>query len=324
MKKILTAIIIALVLILAHRFDFYGFVEDLYIVKREEIAKDCSLSINDKTVSLGMSEDEVEKIFGKPSDELLSEYGFNWNIYHQNFKSYIQVGIKDGVVVGMYTNSPELFINGITAGTKKEDVNSQLGESLEGIVKENTRYLSNGSENDSNFEIYKIRGAYVTFFYDIYENNSLTSVNIIDCDVEESFTMLYAPPSDELKKSFSVQSFYVTNATRVRFGLKPYLSHEGLDELSYDHASDMAKNDYFSHISQNGDSVLQRAQNGGISFKTIGENLAMGAQNSVYMHELLMNSDGHRKNILGDFTHMGAGIEFGKNDAPYLTQNFLR
>ena len=324
MKKILLGVLIAVLVILASQVDFGEIIDRLSIMKKEDTIKDCPVSLNGKTVALGMSESEVFDIFGAPSDVLLSEYGFYWNIYHENFKNYIQVGIKDGTVVGMYTNSPNLLFETLAVGDKKEKVNELFGESLDGIVKGDTRYLSNGSENESSFESYKIRGGYVTFFYDVFKNNSLTSVNIIDCDVEEDFDMLYAPPSDELKHSFEIQNFYVTNATRVNEGLAPFLLHEGLSKLAFSHSFDMAENEYFSHTGKNGDTVLDRSQKFDFDFEKIGENLAMGSQNSVYMHELLMNSEGHRKNILAGFTNMGVGVAFASDNTPYLTQNFLK
>jgi len=323
-KKILLAALIAILMIVAYQVDFGEVLDRISITKKEDEIKDCPIFVGEKEVHLGMSESELDDIFEKPYDVLLSEYGFYWNIYHKNFQNYIQVGIKDGIVVGMYTNSPKLLFENISGGTKKERIREILGEPIDGIVKGNTRFLSNGGSKDSNFEIYKIRGAYVTFFYDIYKNNSLTSVNIIDCDVEEGFDMLYAPQSSELQKSFEKQNFYVTNATRVNEKKTPFSPHDGLDGLAYSHALDMSQNNYFSHTSQNGDTVMQRAKKHSISFKTIGENLAMGAQNSIYMHELLMNSEGHRKNILGDFTKMGTGIAFSLDNTPYLTQNFLK
>lgn len=324
MKKIFLAVLIAILVILASFVDFGDILGRLSIIKKDEIVKDCPVIVNEKMVNIGMSESKVFNSFGDPCDTLISEYGFYWNIYHENFKNYIQIGIKDGVVVAVYTNSPNLLFEDVATGTNKDTIRTIFGKPLDGIVKGDTRYLSNGGEKDSNLDIYKIRGAYVTFFYDTFKNNSLTSVNIIDCDVEEGFDMLHAPASAELRESFEIQNFYVTNATRKKEGLAPFLPHEELDKLSYDHSYDMAEKDYFSHKSQNGDSVLERAQGHGINFKTIGENLAMGSQNSIYMHELLMNSEGHRKNILGDFTNMGTGIAFGENDKPYLTQNFLK
>ena len=324
MKKILIAIIIALVAITAYQLDFGSFIKNIVIEYRAKTLKDCSISESNRTVKLGMSEEEVASVFGTPSDTLPSEYGFTWNIYHKNFQNYIQIGISDGKVVGMYTNSPQFAFEGLGVGSKKEDVNSLFGEPLDGIVKGTTKYLSNGAKDGANFEIYKISGAYVTFFYDTHANNSLTSINIIDYDVEQAFNVLYAQGTDALKKSFEVQNFYVTNATRVRYGLPPFNNNKELGELALLHSCDMVQNKYFSHYSLNGDSVLERAKERNIIFKKIGENLAMGAQNSLYLHELLMNSKGHRANILGDFTDMGAGIAFDRNNTPYLTQNFSK
>lgn len=305
-------------------FDTGESIKNLIPAKQEQMIKDCPLQIGQKTVALGMSEEEVESLFGEACDVLPSEYGFSWNIYHENFKNYVQIGIKDGVVVAMYTNSDGFLVEGIEEGVEKEKVKEKFGEPLNGIVKGSTRFLSNGTDNGENMEIYQIRGGYVTFFYDKLKNNSLTSVNIIDYDAEQGFNVLYAQGSEELRNSFEKQNFYVLNATRAKEGLAAYKPHDGLDALALSHSHDMVENGYFSHYSLNGDSVLERAQSTGIKFKTIGENLAMGAQNSLYLHELLMNSEGHRKNILADFTHVGIGVDFLDNGTPYLTQNFLK
>lgn len=46
-----------------------------------------------------------------------------------------------------------------------------------------------------------------------------------------------------------------------------------------------------------------------------GENLAYGQQNSIFAHEGLMNSLGHRKNILNtNFSTLGVGVDFNEND----------
>lgn len=323
MKKIFLILFLAFTLLLTS-CTYIDEVIDRFSMGEEKIVKDCPLKEGERTVFLGMHKDEVASIFGPPLDAFTSEYGFTWNIYHENFKNYIQIGIKDDVVVGIYTNSEDFSIEGIAQGTKKEDINLKLGTAENGIVKGSTRYLSNGAGNTANIEIYQIRGAYVTFFYDTHKNNSLTSVNIIDYDVEQAFDMLYAKGTSELKQSFEVQNFYLLNAIRAREGLSPFTRSSELDTIATAHSRDMTENGYFSHYSLNGDSVLERAQDYGIVFRRIGENLAMGAQNSIYLHELLMNSDGHRENILGDYTHVGMGIAFLEDGTPYLTQNFLK
>lgn len=324
MKKIIIALLIAAFLIFLYHVDFVGILDNLSVIKKEEKIKDCHILVGGKVISLGTSEEDILKVFGTPCDTITSEYGFVWNIYHQNFQNYLQIGLKDGFVVGIYTNSPDLSFKSIEIGEDKDLAREMLGEPLGGIIKGDTKYLANGSKGSEEFDIYKISGGYVTLFYDIHKNNLLTSVNIIDCDVEEAFDMLYAPKSDTLAQSFAKQSFYLTNAIRVRENLAPFKNSNELDALALYHAQDMAKNEYFNHKSQNGDTVLDRAQRHNIKFKAIGENLAMGAQNTIYMHELLMNSSGHRENILGDFSYMGVGISFSENDAPYLTQNFMK
>ncbi|MBO5733442.1 MAG: copper amine oxidase [Clostridia bacterium] len=320
MKKILITLLIALALIALALVDF-GQIIDRFSPKEE---KTCTLIESGKSVCIGMDAQELTQAFGTAKDTFVSEYGFDWNIYHNNFQNYIQIGTQDGVVTGIYTNSAEFSFEGFCVGSAREEIEEKYGEPLDGIVKGNTRYLSNGTDNGANFSIYKLGGAYVTFFYDTYSNNSLTSVNIIDCDVEQAFDMLYASPAQNLAESFEKQSIYVANALRVREGMKPFADHEELGELAFAHSSDMVENGYFSHNSQNGDTVLERAKKQNIRFSAIGENLAMGAQNSLYMHELLMNSEGHRANLLSDFTHMGTGVAFGDDGTPYLTQNFLK
>ena len=224
----------------------------------------------------------------------------------------------------MYTNSQNLSFKGLTFGATKDAVHSILLLPIDGILKGDTKYLANGSGGNANFEVYETDGAYITLFYDSHANNSLTSVNIIDYDVEQSFKRLYAEPNQELKESFEKQSFCITNAARAREGLVPYKSHAELDRVAFLHSEDMVKNDYFSHTNQKGENVLQRGLKGGVNFTAIGENLAFGAQNSIYLHELLMNSEGHRRNILADFTHLGTGVAFKEDGTPYLTQNFLK
>jgi uncharacterized protein YkwD len=58
----------------------------------------------------------------------------------------------------------------------------------------------------------------------------------------------------------------------------------------------------------------------GITYKSAGENIAMGQFDAIEAHEGWMNSLGHRENILNkDFTMLGVGAK-----GEYYTQNFIR
>ncbi|MDA6131258.1 CAP domain-containing protein, partial [Escherichia coli] len=66
-----------------------------------------------------------------------------------------------------------------------------------------------------------------------------------------------------------------------------------------------------------------RMQADEVSFMVAGENLASGQFSSIFAHEGLMNSLGHRKNILrADYEFLGVGVAFNSKSQPYYTENF--
>jgi uncharacterized protein YkwD len=74
------------------------------------------------------------------------------------------------------------------------------------------------------------------------------------------------------------------------------------------HARDMWERKYFSHYSPEGRDVGDRLKEYGIDYSFAGENLAL-APTVATAHNGLMNSQGHRENILESrFTKMGIGV----------------
>lgn len=65
-------------------------------------------------------------------------------------------------------------------------------------------------------------------------------------------------------------------------------------------------------------------------WRSAAENLAWGSGSSAtvaVLHQALMNSSGHKANILGDFTHIGVGVTLtgsGSTLQMYVTQNFAK
>lgn len=329
LKKIILSFIVALSIITFSEFDTERFIYELKQIWQEETVPQNSsansLIEGNRYVYIGMPYDDVLSVFGDPVDVAPSEYGFMWNIFHDNFENYIQIGIENNVVAGIYTNSPRFVFRGISVGTSSADVNMTFESPIDSIIKGNTKYIMNGLNADKkNMEMFYTDGMYITFFYDVFKNNSVTSVNIIEYDTEQNYNRLYAEPSPELKESFEKQNFYVTNAVRVREGYSALSFHNDLAEVAVLHSEEMAENGYFDHTDLSGGTVADRAAAGRVRYKAVGENIAMGAQNTLYMHELLMNSEGHRKNILGNYTAIGTGVAFSAEDVPYLTQNFIR
>jgi uncharacterized protein YkwD len=85
----------------------------------------------------------------------------------------------------------------------------------------------------------------------------------------------------------------------------------------------MAVNNYFDHTNLQGESPFDRIKEDGIQYTLAGENLAYGQFSSIFAHEGLMNSLGHRKNIIkSGFEYLGVGVAFNEEAQPYYTQNY--
>ncbi|MDU2198224.1 MAG: CAP domain-containing protein, partial [Peptostreptococcaceae bacterium] len=67
---------------------------------------------------------------------------------------------------------------------------------------------------------------------------------------------------------------------------------------------------------------FDRMKKEGITYISAGENIASGQFSAIYAHEALMNSKGHRKNILGNYKYIGVGVDFGGTYKIYYTENF--
>lgn len=329
MKKIYLLTVLFFLLIGYFELDFQTF-SDLYysIVSpdREESLTQTSkgtILLANKSVSIGDDLNSVIETFGESQDTLVSEYGFLWYIYHNKYKDYIQIGIQDDKVVGIYTNAPTFDINGIKTGTSVDDVQTTFGTPLD-IIQKGRKLMKQNSIIDGKHEmdVFLYRNMYITFFYDVMENNTVTSVSIIEKETELSLATVYAAGSQDLKYSFEKQNFYAVNALRVRKGLSAFTWSSPIASVAEKHSKDMADNNFFDHVNLKGQSIADRAKASGIRASAVAENIASGAQNSIVMHELLMNSQGHRVNLLNDYQYLGVGVWFNEDNLPYLTQNF--
>ncbi len=114
----------------------------------------------------------------------------------------------------------------------------------------------------------------------------------------------------------------MVNEERAKEG-KPALKIDaGLTKYARLHSQDMADNNFFSHTSPTKGSFNERIKNSGISYRSAGENIARYGS-VAKAHVGLMNSEGHRKNIMGNFTHVGIGIVWDNDKNAYcITQWF--
>lgn len=274
-------------------------------------------------VELGQTKEAIELHLGNPRRETLNEYDSNWSTYHNNYQHFLMVMYdKNNRATGLYTNQDLIAsTTGLQFGSTKEDVRMKLGNPLKDLQKGMILYQL---QDKKDFDLFLYDNVYITIFYDKHENDTVTSVQLIKKDIEQMKTDIYPTASPELKEGFEYQLFDLTNASRVNHQLPILTWVEHVRETARKHSTDMALNQYFSHTNLEGESPFDRLEEDQVSFHMAGENLAYGQFSSIFAHEGLMNSIGHRKNILQkDFEYLGVGVAFNQSSQPYFTQNFF-
>ena len=115
----------------------------------------------------------------------------------------------------------------------------------------------------------------------------------------------------------------LVNQARTEQGVKALTVNSQLVTLARRKSQDMVDNNYFSHTSPTYGSPFDMMKSAGVKYSTAGENIA-GAATTESAHQSLMNSPGHRANILNSsFTQIGIGIASGSQYGKIFTQMFI-
>ena len=274
-------------------------------------------------VELGNAKADIEHNLGAAKRISLNEYGTDWHAYHENYHDFFMIMYdENNKAAGLYTNQDLVAsTNGIKIGsTTKESVRSILGEPITKVQKGLVIYqLQEDNDND----LFLLDDTYVTVFYDKHENNTVTGLQIISKAIEENKKDFYTEATPTLKEGFEYQMFDITNAARVNHQLPILTWDDHVKETAREHSLDMAENDYFDHKNLEGQTPFDRMKEDEVAFNLAGENLAYGQLSSIFAHEGLMNSLGHRENILRhDYEYLGVGVAFNDKSQPYYTQNY--
>lgn len=132
----------------------------------------------------------------------------------------------------------------------------------------------------------------------------------------------------ERADKYELYMLSLVNAARADAGAPPLRLEQRLNDAAERHSEWMLEADVFSHTGQNGSTATQRMQAAGFDFQGAwmsAENLAIqsetgtrGIADDVFdLHHSLMDSPGHRANILNpDLDFIGIGIERGVFDYP--------
>ena len=137
-------------------------------------------------------------------------------------------------------------------------------------------------------------------------------------DVQQKQTT--APASSQVS-AFEQQVLQLTNQERAKYGVPALKLDVELSKVAREKSRDMQAKGYFDHNSPTYGSPFDMMKKFGISYRSAGENIAMGQQSPQEVVTAWMNSEGHRKNILNaSYTHIGIGHVSQGN---YWTQMFI-
>lgn len=284
-----------------------------------KVPKDQEFAINN--IQLNTSKNKVERQLGKPKRVSTNEYGLKWFTYYDgNYNNFVMVSYIDNKVNALYSNQNIITSKSkIKYNTPKDVVEKRLGEPINEIVKGRYRFEVKNDE----YDVFHQDHVYSTVFYDKHNNNGVTALLQVSEAMENRLSQQYGAPSSTLEKSYEYQNYDFVNAERKQHGLNTLSYSDSVSHTARKHSEDMAKNNYFDHTDLQGNSPFDRLHEDGITFDAAGENLAYGQTSSIFAHEVLMNSLGHRKNILNtNFTTLGVGVDFNNDRQPYWTENY--
>ncbi|MBC3538590.1 CvpA family protein [Rufibacter sediminis] len=139
---------------------------------------------------------------------------------------------------------------------------------------------------------------------------------------EEVIELPYKVTEMKPRPDLEAEMLQLVNAERAKQNLAPLAADTSLRRVARLHSEDMFRRGYFSHYTPEGWSPFDRIRKARVPFRLAGENLALAPTLEI-AHNGLMNSPGHRANILRDrFGRVGIGVLQGSDRRLMITQNF--
>ena len=141
-------------------------------------------------------------------------------------------------------------------------------------------------------------------------------------DSNERVTLPFKVEQTRPRPDLEKRMLDLVNQERQAAGLQPLAPDPELTEVARRHSADMFARGYFAHDTPEGLSPFDRMRAANVRFVTAGENLALAPTIPV-AHTGLMNSPGHRANILRpQFGRVGIGVMDGGMRGLMVSQEF--
>ncbi len=134
---------------------------------------------------------------------------------------------------------------------------------------------------------------------------------------------LHRPSGVHAAESAAASSlFAAVNAERRRDGVPPLVLDSQLSAVALERVEDMARNNYFAHISPSGISPFDRMRVHGCQFSYAGENIAL-AGDEVQADKALFKSVPHRTNTLSPkYDRVGIAVMYAADGRMLFVEDF--
>ncbi len=301
------------------------------------VVADVKINSDLRGLTVGMSVQQAERIIGQATSVYDGPSQSQWRTYHDNYQDFYTIGYKNNEVYFIYTNSPGENFAGTAIG---DDTPNRLPSHA--LYREGSLSVNFSAPEEKRVQVANC--AIAIYYIDLHDENKISGIRVVSpkaliSDVGIlSYKLSYTNVDDVPEKSaYALSSqklqvenaqanihFEIDNAIRAKAGLNTFSWNSQVAQVAYLHSKDMADNNYFSHTSLSGKSPFTRLTEAGISYRSASENLSWGEgyYDAIESHHGLMNSLGHRKNILDpNLRELGIGASY--NSGLYITQNFI-
>ena len=135
------------------------------------------------------------------------------------------------------------------------------------------------------------------------------------------------PSVAETTSEIEYQLLQMSNRERRNAGVAEELVLDSdLSDIARRYSEEMRDRGFFNHSSPDGVTLRQRLERAGVDYSRAGENIAQAGNASnpaVLAHDLLIDSERHRANILDrQYQLIGIGVS-RSNDTFWITQIFV-
>lgn len=284
---------------------------------------------------IGKSSNKLAEIYGEPNRIDQSAYDYQWWVYNEDYDQYVQFGIEDEKIVTIFAAGKNMQVDPLSIGQSQEEVKKHFPFTDEITYQAGvSSYTFHITEEDMKTRplVRWKNDVFIQLYFDSF-TDTLSSIRIIDGETllkHRPYEIVYRGnlPDEpdlsdeewrEVETGMERQILDLTNVYRNYHGISPLKLDEAVSEVAYLHSKDMGENEYFSHVSLNGDGLKERLAKNEVYYIAAGENIAAQYPDAIAAMEGWQNSKGHREALFSkEYTHIGIGVF-----RLYYTQNFL-